>query len=205
MRSSRCSAAVTSGDAARFTGRKAKDHRSRTASARAAGPRRRAARTRSFRSSSRATTRTSRPPSFSRHLSHPRRKQAESTPETLMEHLGDDEEHADLAHKLLSGAARTRRGRRHGHGASRGRELRVFAPRIWRSSNRIMRDQPRGDALPSRRAIPSSFKELAYEQLETRKNTPRASAANGSKCDILFRLNRRRGGNETNSRPKIVI
>lgn len=91
----------------------------------------------------------------------------EITPETLLEHIGDDEAALDLAHSLLTGQPR-----RNKEGAIDGvlhdAENCIFALRNMAIANRIM-EISREATLAEQAGNPELFNQLTFEQLELEK------------------------------------
>ncbi len=91
----------------------------------------------------------------------------EITPETLLEHIGDDEAALDLAHTLLSG--QPRRNREDAiDGVLHDAENCVFALRNMAIANRIM-EISREATLAEQSGSDELFNQLTFEQLELEK------------------------------------
>ncbi len=91
----------------------------------------------------------------------------EITPETLLEHIGDDEAALDLAHSLLTG--QPRRNKEDAiDGVLHDAENCVFALRNMAINNRIM-EISREATLAETGSDPELFSQLTYEQLELEK------------------------------------
>ena len=91
----------------------------------------------------------------------------EITPETLLEHIGDDEASLDLAHSLLTGKPQREKGGRD-RPCLHDAENCVFSLRNMAIANRIM-EISREATLAEQSGDPELFNQLTFEQLELEK------------------------------------
>ena len=125
-----------------------------------------------------------------------------STPETVLEHIGDDEMPLDLAHKLLTGKPRREKDDAMDNVLHEAENC-VFALRNMAIANRIMEISREARHRRTVRATPNSSTSSPSNSSNSKKYVVNCSVGS-SNCDILFGLDPDRP-KRTISRLSIVI